>query len=204
MYLYPFWILLGGLLGGLLLMKTTRRSVYPFVLSFLCALSSFLVFCLFLFYTKPLSLTFFHGILLFELNLMNVSFCILTVGISLPFFLVWFWSKGEEKRMGLFFIMYLMFVSSVGLILSSGIYSFVFFLELTFLLFLFLVRNGGSGDSLSCFDCIVYFGPTLLFGLGMAYSLLLDVDMGRINEFHMTLFMRVIFAMSFSARLLHS
>lgn len=202
MFLYPFWILLCVFLCSCLLSKTAKSNTIVFLLSFLATLSSFFVFLVFLFFTNPLSLKYFHQFFVFELNAIHVSFCILTLGISLLLFIVYPSFMDEKKDPGVLCIIMFLLFSSVGSILSSGIYSFLLFFEITFVSFFFLFKGKGIGEDFSPFDYSVYFGPTFLFFLGAILIFFVNPGIYEIERLHMTLSIRIVFVIAFSVRLL--
>jgi formate hydrogenlyase subunit 3/multisubunit Na+/H+ antiporter MnhD subunit len=205
MFLYPLWVLLCGFVLAFLLIRGLKSSSLGRLLFSLSALSSFFVLLIYLSFKAPLFLEYFHQLLVFELNPVNIFCSLLTLGVSFPFFLLYpFAAKGKKSQEDQYtFLLYsFMLFSSIGAILSSGICSFVIFFELVFLSFFFLIRGKAHGDSFALFDYFVYFGPTLLSLLCAAMLFFVGPKMHETGQFYTTMYARVIFIIVFSARLL--
>lgn len=83
MFLYPFWIIILGVLCAYLSVKVIKNTILAFFISFLSMHSSFLVFLLYLTLNEPLSIQYFHHFVIFELNALKVFFCVLAVGVAM-------------------------------------------------------------------------------------------------------------------------
>jgi formate hydrogenlyase subunit 3/multisubunit Na+/H+ antiporter MnhD subunit len=202
MFLYPFWIIIFGVLFAYLSVKLMKNNTLAFCMSFSSMLSSLLVFLLYLTFTEPLSIRYFHHFGVFELNALNIFFCVLAVGVAV-FQLLFAYSSfiDENNNQNVPFIIPCMLFLSIGSILSTGLYSFVLFFELTFLSFLSLAKSNVGSNDFSLFDYSVYFAPTALFIAGVLVFYFGNRDIYEIKSCHMTISMRILFIIAFSVRL---
>lgn len=201
MFLYPFFIIISGVFFAYLSVKLIKNNALAFCMSFLSVLSSFLVFLAYLSFTGSLSIAYFHHFVLFELNVLNVFFCVLAVGTALLLLFVYPSFVVQKKKTNVFFIMLCMLFLSIGSILSSALYSFILFFELTFLSFLPLAKSSEGGNDFSLFDYSVYFAPTVLFIAGVLVFYFGNRDIYEIKSFRMTISTRILFLIAFSVRL---
>lgn len=201
MFLYPLWIIITGIFFAFLSVKLIKNNTLALCVSFLSTLSSFVFFLVYLSFTGPLSISYFQHFIVFELNAFNVFFCLLAVGVTLLVLFVYPSFMGVAMHSEVIFITLCMFFLSLGSMLSSGIYSFILFFELTFLFFLPLAKSKGGSNDFSLFDYSVYFTPTVLFVAGVLASYLGNREIHEIKLFHMTIYTRIFFIIAFSLRL---
>ncbi len=170
MLIYPFAVLILGLLAGIVAGRLLRRRDIGLFISTLTSVSSFLVFMTFGSFTRPAFLV-YARLFRFEINMPNVVSSLVIVGVSVLYLGLLLWNRGDWEEKGSLTTVLFALCAAVGAALSSGLLSFILFFEASFLCLIFFLAPARPATSFSVFDYLVAICPTGCFLLGVVLSL---------------------------------